>query len=380
MKMKKNHTIQVRHPRTLNVMGLIVFAIVALICVPAYGPIATRSGKVQAYSPSASLPVTLTLSEINSKTVPGTVPGPITLATYFPTGQSGDTLRGYNDPCGFNWHADNNVTNAELSALDYKWAQGYDRPLMYDLGAPSNNALVFPILDHNLVPYESLEFTVWGSNDPNATFPDAWEMATLNTVYAEGWAPNDPNCSPFGTDDYCSLWSFGTNNFRYIAVYANSSVHMTPEMSVPGDADSNDCLGMGYTCSHDCEIDTVGTLAQLPGCTACNAPVISGCSTDKTSLWPLNHKFVDITVNYTVTGDPAPTCVLSVTSNEPINGTGDGDMSPDWLIVDAHHVRLRAERAGTGTGRIYTITITCTNDQGTASCQTSVLVPHDQGR
>jgi hypothetical protein len=54
-------------------------------------------------------------------------------------------------------------------------------------------------------------------------------------------------------------------------------------------------------------------------------------------------------VNYTVNDNCGmPACVLSVTSNEPINGTGDGDTAPDWEIVDAHHVRLRAERAGTG--------------------------------
>jgi hypothetical protein len=91
---------------------------------------------------------------------------------------------------------------------------------------------------------------------------------------------------------------------------------------------------------------------------------------------------VEVTIDYTVT-DPCPnTCVLTVASNEPINGTGDGNTSPDWEVIDAHHVRLRAERAGGGTGRVYTITITCTNDSNKeSSIQTvTVLVPHDQGK
>jgi hypothetical protein len=70
---------------------------------------------------------------------------------------------------------------------------------------------------------------------------------------------------------------------------------------------------------------------------------------------------------------------LTVSSNEPVNGTGDGNTSPDWEVIDAHHVRLRAERAGNGDGRTYTISITCTNDtNGLSSTKTvTVLVPHD---
>jgi len=49
-------------------------------------------------------------------------------------------------------------------------------------------------------------------------------------------------------------------------------------------------------------------------------------------------------------------------------------------VVDAHHVQLRAERLGTGSGRIYTITITCTNAAGSTSESVTVLVPHDQGQ
>ena len=60
----------------------------------------------------------------------------------------------------------------------------------------------------------------------------------------------------------------------------------------------------------------------------------------------------------------AITCALSVASNEPINGLGDGDTAPDWLVVNAHLVQLRAERSGTGTGRIYTVTVTCTDQAG----------------
>ena len=112
-------------------------------------------------------------------------------------------------------------------------------------------------------------------------------------------------------------------------------------------------------------------------------PVITNISAIPSTLWPPNHKMVDVTVNYNVSDNcsQAPTCTLSVASNEPIDGTGDGDTSPDWVIVDAHHVKLRAERAGSGNGRIYTITTACTDASGNPSSQiVTVPVPHDQGK
>jgi hypothetical protein len=112
-------------------------------------------------------------------------------------------------------------------------------------------------------------------------------------------------------------------------------------------------------------------------------PVISGVVATPAELWPANHKFVDVTVDYDVSDNCGTvTTALSVTSNEPISGTGEGDdFSPDWIVMDAHHVRLRAERAGSGSGRVYTIAITATNSEGGTSISTvAVLVPHDSGQ
>ena len=122
------------------------------------------------------------------------------------------------------------------------------------------------------------------------------------------------------------------------------------------------------------------SLAVFPAKTCCPPPVISNASATPDILWPPDHKFVEVTINYTVT-EPCPnTCVLSVSSNEPINGVGDGNTSPDWQVIDSHHVLLRAERSGPGNGRIYTVNITCTNNlnQETSSKSVMILVPHDQ--
>jgi uncharacterized repeat protein (TIGR01451 family) len=107
------------------------------------------------------------------------------------------------------------------------------------------------------------------------------------------------------------------------------------------------------------------------------SPAITGASVDKPQLWPPNHKMVDVTVNYSVDDNCGPiNSSLKVASDEPPNGPGDGNTSADWKVLDAHHVQLRAERAGGGNGRTYTITITATDSAGNSSNQNvTVKVP-----
>jgi hypothetical protein len=113
------------------------------------------------------------------------------------------------------------------------------------------------------------------------------------------------------------------------------------------------------------------------------APVISTVSVDNPTLWPPNHNMVDVAVTYDVADDcdapAAMSCALGVVSNEPVDGLGDGDTAPDWEILDSHHVRLRSERAGSGTGRTYTISVTCGDSRDNSSARTvDVVVPKSQ--
>jgi hypothetical protein len=108
------------------------------------------------------------------------------------------------------------------------------------------------------------------------------------------------------------------------------------------------------------------------------APVITGLQTDKTVLKVPNHKMNEVAVTYTATDNCGPvTIALEVSTNEPVNGTGDGNTSPDWEIINNNLVKLRAERSGNGTGRIYTIRVTATDAAGNqTSATTEVRVPH----
>ena len=66
--------------------------------------------------------------------------------------------------------------------------------------------------------------------------------------------------------------------------------------------------------------------------------------------------------------------ITSVASNEPVNGY-------DWVITGDLTVDLRAERSNHGTGRIYTITIACTDEAGNSSTKAvTVTVPRHSTR
>ena len=110
------------------------------------------------------------------------------------------------------------------------------------------------------------------------------------------------------------------------------------------------------------------------------APQINGFTLSQYSLWAPDHKMRDVTVNYTIVDNcvSQPIVTMTITSNEPVNGTADGDTDPDWEIIDAHHIRLRAERASNGNGRIYTITITVNDGCNPPVTQTKqVFVAHN---
>ena len=96
---------------------------------------------------------------------------------------------------------------------------------------------------------------------------------------------------------------------------------------------------------------------------------------------------VDITIesNSADNSGLPPTITTAVTSNEPTEGLGDGDTSPDWTepIVDQNTgiitLQLRAERSGTGNGRVYTITVTATdNSNNSSTANIEIIVPHDK--
>jgi len=112
----------------------------------------------------------------------------------------------------------------------------------------------------------------------------------------------------------------------------------------------------------------------------CQPPSLD-VSVSPDTLWPANHKYVTVQASVDPSGDVSSVDLVSVTSNEPDNGDDDGNTVNDIVIVDDFTFDLRAERSGSGTGRIYTITYEATNTCGSSTVATAtVTVPLSQGQ
>ena len=107
-------------------------------------------------------------------------------------------------------------------------------------------------------------------------------------------------------------------------------------------------------------------------------------SVGEDSLWPPNHKMVDVgfTLEVIDNCDQDPDVTMGVTTDEPTAtapGAGGSKHAPDAEITDDGRILLRAERSGRGDGRVYVITVTATDACGnSASSMVSVKVNHNK--
>jgi uncharacterized protein len=171
-----------------------------------------------------------------------------------------------------------------------------------------------------------------------------------------------------------------TTTFPVLAAGASETVVFTAAVGC-GQADGSIINTTASVTSGTLDPSTVNNDATLSVTVANSAPTITGLVPSVTTLWPANHKFVDVSLAYVAQDGCGPVSVsMAVASNEPVNGPGDGNTSPDWVIVSDTLVRLRAERDGGGSGRIYTITVTVTDAAGqTSQASTMVKVPKNGG-
>jgi hypothetical protein len=108
-------------------------------------------------------------------------------------------------------------------------------------------------------------------------------------------------------------------------------------------------------------------------------PSIGMVTASPSKIAKTNHEMVPVVLTVSATdgcGGPVSCRIVSVASNEAVDGTGDGDTGPDWEITGPLTLKLRGERSAQGSGRVYTITVECLDAAGNRSTSTvTVTVP-----
>jgi uncharacterized protein len=204
--------------------------------------------------------------------------------------------------------------------------------------------------------------------------PDAAANVTVTDTIPAGMS--FVNCSATGGGT-CG----GAGNNRtvsYASVAANTTETITITAAVDcALADGTILSNTATVSSSTPELNEDNNSAEVSVTASNPPPTITGLSVDKAVLSPPNHRMVDVAVSYVVTDNCGPVAVdLQVTSNEPDNGLGDGDTANDIEVVNDNLVRLRAERSGHGSGRVYTIAVTATDSFGyTTTSTVTVSVP-----
>jgi len=191
---------------------------------------------------------------------------------------------------------------------------------------------------------------------------------------SSGWNNGPVTIDLLATDEGCGV--------REIS-YAVSGAQ-TGEDVVLGDVATVLITAEGTTTLSFFAIDVKGNIEVMQEITVRidrTPPQVQGLPSSSARIWPPNHKLVEVAtlaVTDGLSGVMPDSLLIEVSSNEPINGRGDGNTDPDWLI-DGTTVFLRAERAGGGTGRIYTISVRATDLAGNVLVQEAqVLVPHNK--
>lgn len=106
----------------------------------------------------------------------------------------------------------------------------------------------------------------------------------------------------------------------------------------------------------------------------CEPPVINSLSANPSILGPPNHKMVPVGLTLSASNGcgAISSAIVSVTSNEPVSADGD------WEVTGALTLKLRAERLGTGTGRVYSVTVRTTDASANSATRATVVsVPHN---
>jgi len=239
---------------------------------------------------------------------------------------------------------------------------GHNAPPLFGLGA---TPVTFTARDHasNLASCVA-QVTVVDTLPPSVVCP---APVMVECTSPQGISATDPQLASFFTAasaaDVCDAAPVLSNNAPATIPLGTSPITFT----------AGDATGNAGSCASAIRVadSTPPQIAVVPSAV---------------TLWPPDHALVPITATVTVTDRCDPSVVVqlvSVASNEPDNGSGDGDTAGDIQGASVgtadNTFALRAERSGSGAGRVYTIVYRATDASGNASTAAAyVRVPHSK--
>jgi uncharacterized repeat protein (TIGR01451 family) len=204
----------------------------------------------------------------------------------------------------------------------------------------------------------------------NGGDPDTNVVATDVLPAGESFVSGDPGCTAVAnlvTCDFGTVGAGASASKSYVVnVALGAPTTLVNAATVTGDRPESNPANNNASATI--------TVNHNPVCTALSAGP---------ALWPPNHKLVKVTLTGATDqdGNALTYTITGVTQDEPLLGLGSGDTSPDAVAVSGHanQVLLRAERDGTGDGRVYRIATTVSDGVGGQCTGTAIVgVPHDQ--
>lgn len=212
-------------------------------------------------------------------------------------------------------------------------------------------------------------YTLTATN--NGSDPDTNVVSTDTLPAGESFVSGDAGCSAAAQIVTCAFGTIGAG------ASASKSYTVNVALGAPSSLVNNASVTGDRPDSNPANNNASATI------TVNHNPVCTALSASPSSLWPPNHKFHTITVGGAtdIDGNSLTTTITGVTQDEPLLGLGSGDASPDAMAVPGHadQVQLRAERDGTGDGRVYVISASVSDGVGGSCTGTAtVTVPHDQ--
>jgi len=208
------------------------------------------------------------------------------------------------------------------------------------------------------------------NNDPIAKAGADQTKEEHVAVTLDGAASSDPD-----SDTLTYAWVQAGNPTSALTVALTDATTATPSFTAPfvglggADLEFQLTVGDGYGGT---ATDRVIIHVQNIN----DPPIASAAQPTTATLWPPNHGMLAVGITgVTDVGNNATITITEVTQDEPTNGLGDGDTAIDAIINGDGTVLLRAERSGKGDGRVYRISFTASDLEGSSSGMVTVSVP-----